>query len=80
MFMYHDGLLKQLTRKKQEELNGGSFDEIRKGRIKAVKAQCGECRGCTGYRPTYIEGSCDGMLSPAERAWIKAQIEMPKSA
>ena len=79
MFIEHDKILRLLTPEKQEELNGMSFAEIKKSRTEAVKKQCWWCRRCTGVRPTYEEGVCDGMLTEAERLWIKNQIQVQKS-
>jgi hypothetical protein len=79
MFVNHEKILAQLTKTKQEELNGMSFDKIRRDRIKAVKKNCPAlCRLCTGVSPHYVDGWCDGMLTEPERAWVGAQIQAVK--
>ncbi|MDR3208268.1 MAG: hypothetical protein LBT45_00265 [Rickettsiales bacterium] len=79
MFVYHDKYLAMLTPEMQVEVNGRPFKDIEIERINAVKEQCGSCRGC-GARIGYLEGYCDGMLTPKEREWISKKIDLEKAA
>ncbi|MDR1071406.1 MAG: hypothetical protein LBL21_02060 [Rickettsiales bacterium] len=85
MFIGHEKYLAMLTPKKQEELNGKPFVEVRAERIQMVKtsvacnAKDWHCRGCTGVRPTCIDGLCDGILTKAEHDWVRAQIDLERA-